>query len=150
MLTVNMQTNSFDLHFMLHAADLLEERLRERLAPLGLRPRQARIFDALARLEPVSQVKIAREFNVTPASISTMTARLIDAGYVVKVVDPHEKRAFKLRLTEQGRSCLADVYKAWRDIDEMIAQEIGPEATKQLANRTRELRDRLGGRGPST
>ena len=148
MLTVNMQTNSFDLHFMLHAADLLEERLRERLAPLGLRPRQARILDALARLEPVSQVKLAREFNVTPASISTMTTRLIEAGYVVRVVSRQERRAHELRLTEHGHNCLADVYAAWRDIDEMIGREIGSEEAKQLAALTRQLRDRLGGRGP--
>lgn len=134
---------------MLHAADLLEDCLRERLAPLKLRPRQARILDALARLEPASQVTLSREFNVTPASISTMTSRLMEAGYIMRVVDPQEKRAHALRLTDLGRSCLADVHAAWRDIDDMIANELGAEEAKQLASLTRQLRDRLGGHGPS-
>lgn len=143
-----MQTDTFNLHFLLHSAKLLEERLRARLAPLNLRPRQARILDGLARLEPASQVKLAREFNVSPASMSTMTARLIDAGYVIRVVDPQEKRAHELRLTELGRNCLSDVYAAWRDVDDMIVCELGEEAAKQLAELTRELRDRFGGRKP--
>lgn len=118
--------------------------------PFDLRGlRLARILDALARLERVSQVKLVREFNVTPASSSTMTTRLIDAGYIIRVVDPLEKRAHELRLTELGRSGLLDVCAAWRDIDEMIGREIGTDAAKQLSLLTRELRDRLGGNGPS-
>ena len=88
-----MTTGPYTLHHLLHSADLVEDALRQRLARIDMRPRQARIIDALARMEPASQVALARAFDITPASMSTMTARLIEAGFVTREVDPEEARA---------------------------------------------------------
>lgn len=139
---------SFRLHFLLHSADLLEDRLQKRLAPLDIRPRQARILDALARMEPASQVRLARAFHVTAASMSTMTARLIEAGFITRETDPEEARAHVLRLTERGRGLLVDIHAAWRDIDRLIERRLGPEKAALLADLTGELRDSLGDRVP--
>lgn len=149
-LTVSMKTKRFTMHLLLHAADLLDDRLRERLARVGVRPRQARIIDALARMEPTSQVALAREFAITPASMSTMTSRLIEAGYIVREVDPKEARAHLLRLTESGRSLLKDIHAAWHDIDRLIEQEIGEDGAAELARQTIALRNGLGGKAPGT
>ena len=135
---------------MLHSADLLDETLRHRLGRLGLRPRQARVIDALARMEPASQVALAREFGVTPAAMSTMTARLIEGGYVTREVDPKEARAHLLRLTERGRGLLDEIHKAWRDVDGLIEEKLGPDGAATLSELARDLRDALGGRVPGT
>lgn len=50
-------------HFLLHAAALLEDALRRRLAALHVRPRQARILDALARMGEASQSELARDLR---------------------------------------------------------------------------------------
>lgn len=113
-----------------------------------MRPRQARVIDALARMEPASQVALAREFGVNPASMSTMTARLIEAGLVTREVDPEEARAHLLRLTDRGRGLLEEIHAAWRDVDRLIEQKIGPELAAQLADAAKALRDGLGGRAP--
>ena len=68
-----MQFDTVKLHYLLHAATLVEEKLRHRLSEIGISPRQARVIDALARMGAVSQIALAREFAVTPASMSTMT-----------------------------------------------------------------------------
>lgn len=143
-----MTTDSFSLHFLLHAAALVEEKLRERLAEIGLRPRQARIIQALSRMEPSSQVSLAREFSITPASMSTMTVRLIDAGFVSREPHPDEARSNILRLTERGRGLLSDIHVAWRDIDALIAERLGAENAETLARLAHDLRDRLGGHVP--
>lgn len=143
-----MKTDSFTLHFLLHSAALVEERLGERLAKIGVRPRQARIIDALARMEPASQVALAQEFGITPASMSTMTVRLIEAGFISRDAHPDEARSNVLRLTERGRGLLSDIHAAWRDTDALIAKQIGPTETATLARLTRSLRDSLGGRAP--
>lgn len=148
MLTVNMLTDSFALHFLLHSANLVEEELRQRLAQIGIRPRQARVIDALARMEPASQVNLAREFGVTPASMSTMTSRMIDGGYITREADPQETRSNILRLTKQGHDLLSDIHTAWRDIDALIVARLGAEEASKLADLTRVLRDELGGRAP--
>ena len=146
--TIRMATDRFALHFLLHAADLVEDDLRRRLASLGMRPRQARVIDALSRMEPCSQVRLAREFDVTPASMSTMTVRLIEAGYVSRETDPDEARAHVLRLTESGRDLLSAIHATWREVDAMIAERIGSGPATELAKRARALRDALGGRAP--
>ncbi|WP_405402717.1 MarR family winged helix-turn-helix transcriptional regulator [Paracoccus sp. Ld10] len=145
-----MKRKRFALHFILHAADLLDDSLRHRLAVVGVRPRQARIIDALARMEPASQIALAREFGITPASMSTMTARLIEAGHVMREVNPNEARAHLLRLTESGRGLLAEIHAAWRDIDQLIEDTIGAQGAAELTEHTRALRDGLGGHAPGT
>lgn len=143
-----MTTDTFSLHLLLHSADLVEEELRQRLARIDMRPRQARVIDALARMEPTSQVSLAREFGITPASMSTMTARLIEGGFITREVDPSETRSNILRLTKQGHDLLSDIHAAWRDIDALIVARLGADDASSLANLTRALRDGLGGRAP--
>lgn len=143
-----MLTKSPFFHRFLHSADLIEAALRERLNRIGVRPKQARVIDALAHMEPTTQVALAREFHVTPASMSTMTARLIDGGFITREVDPDEARSNTLRLTERGRGLLSDIYVAWADIDAMIIAHIGADKAAQLEALTLELRNSLGGRAP--
>lgn len=83
-------------HPILHAAAVLEERLRERLAPLGITPRQARILVALDRLGAASQAVLADEFQVKAASMSTMTSRLIANGFINRQMSVADKRAMRL------------------------------------------------------
>ena len=137
-------------HLLLHSAHLIEAQLEARLEVLGIRPRQARVIDALGRMGEASQIDLARQFGVTPASMSTMTARLISAGLVSKEPSPLEARSNVLRLTWKGQDLLAEIYRAWRDIDDLLVEKLGFEKSKALADLTHELRDALGGRTPGT
>jgi DNA-binding MarR family transcriptional regulator len=144
-----MQTRKFTLHPLLHSAHLVEDRLRQRLAQVGLLPKQARVVDGLARMGKTSQVSLAREFGVSPASMSTMTARLIAAGYISREIDPDEARSNLLDLTDKGRTLLDQIHEAWADIDTLILDLLGTESTQDLQKVTRALRDALGGRAPT-
>lgn len=143
-----MQHDQFSFHFLLHAGALVEDRLRHRLADLGVRPRQARVLDALGRMGAASQVDLARAFHITPASMSTMTARLIAAGLISRQDHPNEARSYVLRLSERGRGLLSEIHAAWRDVDRLIEETVGAENAASLATLTRALRDGLGGRAP--
>lgn len=143
-----MTTDRFQLHLLLHSATLVEDELRRGLAVIDMLPRQARILDALARMEPASQISVARIFNMTPASMSTMTARLIEAGFITREIDPSETRSNILRLTDRGRSKLSDIHRVWHDIDALIAHKIGDQNAASLAALTRDLRNALGGHAP--
>lgn len=143
-----MKSEIANLHYLLHSASLLEEQLRRRLARVGVTHSQARVIDALARMGAVSQVTLSREFNITAASMSTMTARLVEAGFITRKVDPNEARSKILELTEAGQAFVSSISAAWRDVDTVIADTIGAERADQLAALTRNLRDGLGGKGP--
>jgi DNA-binding MarR family transcriptional regulator len=143
-----MQTRRFRFHFLLHSGDLVEEQLRLRLMPLGVGPRQARILDALHRMGTASQVELAKEFNVTAASMSTMTSRLVEAGLITSDLDQQERRSSVLKLTKTGTGVLEAIYAAWSDMDRVIEKAIGRDKAKSLTALTLELRDALGGRTP--
>ncbi|ERP96673.1 hypothetical protein Q669_27845 [Labrenzia sp. C1B10] len=105
-------------------------------------------MDALHRMGAASQVDLAREFNVSPASMSTMTARLIEGGFISRETNPDEMRSNVLRLTEYGEALLEDIREAWVEVDRIIESAIGPKRADELANLTLALRDALGGRPP--
>ena len=133
---------------MLHCGHLVEERLRRRLAPLGVLPRQARVLHALDRMGPSSQKRLAEEFDVTAASMSGMTSRLIAAGLIVRARDGASRRGDALRLSPSGRRVLEQVHDAWAETDRLLEEALGPEGTETLARLARDLRDALGGRVP--
>lgn len=140
---------NYNFHLHLHFSHLLEQRLRNRLAPLGIHPRQARILDALARMGEVSQVKLAREFGLTAASMSTMTSRLLAAGLIQKHVDEQEQRSNVLKLTRHGNNLLAKIHQEWQEIDRETTAVIGKENAVLFAALALQLRNAFGGSGPS-
>ena len=148
MLTMRQKNRPNNFHYLLHSAALIEKSLATKLAPLGLGPRQARVIDALDRMGPSSQVNLARECGITAASMSTMTSRLITAGYINCVTDAVEARRNTLSLSSRGLDLLNDIKKTWNEVDDDIKKLIGAEKTKSLTNLARELRNELGGNTP--
>lgn len=120
-----------------------------KLAPLGVQPRQARILNVLNQLGQTSQVDLARRFDVTPASMSTMTGRLLKAGLISREPNEDEARCNVLRLTEKGRTMMDAIYAVWDEVDGVIDEAIGKDDALALGGLTFELRNALGGRAPA-
>lgn len=135
-------------HALLHSADLLEKRLTERLAPLGVRPRQARILVAIDVIGPTSQTVLAREFDVTKGSMSTMIDRLLALGLVARRKSRTDKRGDVVTLSQAGRRMVKDICNAWLDIDSMIEAMLGTEREHLLAELASDLKTALGGKIP--
>lgn len=143
-----MKSNEAEIHFLLHAATLVKDLVRQKLLSLGLGHSQARVLDALERLGPSSQSELAQELNITAASMSTMITRMLASGYLDRERDPHEKRSYVLRLSEAGEFLLCDVRAAWLSVDEIVQDKIGAERAAVLFEVARELRNSLGGQTP--
>lgn len=143
-----MQATEHGLHGLLHSARLVEEEMRRRLSPLDIHPRQARVLTAIHHMQPVSQVDLAAEFDITSASMSTMTDRLLAAGYITRTTDPNVRRRNVLQLTDAGRAKLDAIFESWEAVDATIRDAIGPDDAQDLFRLTRRLREKLGGRVP--
>ncbi|WP_417607131.1 MarR family winged helix-turn-helix transcriptional regulator [Primorskyibacter flagellatus] len=135
-------------HALLHSADLLERRLTERLAPLGVRPRQARVLVAIDVIGPTSQTVLAREFDITKGSMSTMIDRLLALGLVQRKKSETDKRGDVVTLSSAGGLMVSDIRRAWQDIDTMVEAILGPEKQRLLAELSSELKTALGGTIP--
>lgn len=135
-------------HALLHSADLLERRLTERLAPLGVRPRQARVLVAIDVIGPASQTILAREFDLTKGSMSTMIDRLLALGLVQREKSETDRRGDVVTLSPAGARMVLDIRRVWEDIDSMIEEMLGSEKQQLLVELSSELKTALGGKIP--
>jgi DNA-binding MarR family transcriptional regulator len=64
--------------------------------------RQTSILDHLDAEHPTMLADLANHLGVTPATMSIAVGRLVDQGYVARVLDPVDRRKVQLRLTDAG------------------------------------------------
>ncbi len=103
-------------------ADLLQRltrRLRraqaERLAPLGLTPAQERALRMITRSgEPLRMTELADHLGIVPRSVTTVIDALEQAGLVRREIDPQNRRAIRLHLTERGGAVRDEMRQARR------------------------------------
>lgn len=137
-------------HSLLHSSDLVEQHLRNGLEPQGLRPRQARVLSGLNRMGRISQATLAKEYQVTPGSMSTMVTRLEKLGLITRYREPDERRSDVLSLTSKGKARLQGIRSTWKQMDTLIVDAIGVEKAQLLGELTAELTLALGGHVPGS
>jgi DNA-binding MarR family transcriptional regulator len=123
-------------------ADLLHrltKRLRraqaERLAPLGLTPAQERALRMIARDdEPPRMTELADQLGIVPRSLTTVIDALEDVGLVRREIDPRNRRAILLRLTDRGAAVRDDLREARRRAAEDLFAPLSAADRKTLAD----------------
>jgi DNA-binding MarR family transcriptional regulator len=103
-------------------ADLFQRLMRrlrraqaERLAPLGLTPAQERALRTITRSEePLRMTELADQLGIAPRSVTTVVDALEQAGLVRREIDPHNRRAIRLHLTDRGLAVRDDMREARR------------------------------------
>jgi DNA-binding MarR family transcriptional regulator len=121
-------------------ADLLQRlarRLRrthaERLVPFGLTPAQERALRMITRSEePLRMTDLADHLGIVPRSLTTVIDALEEAGLVRREIDPHNRRAIRLHLTDRGLSVRDDMREARRRAAEDLFAPLSPDDRKTL------------------
>jgi DNA-binding MarR family transcriptional regulator len=108
----------------------LTRRLRraqaERLAPLGLTPAQERAMRMIARNEePLRMTEIAERLGIVPRSLTTVIDALEEDGLVRREVDPRNRRAILLHLTDRGTAVRDELREARRRAAEDLFAPLG-------------------------
>jgi DNA-binding MarR family transcriptional regulator len=117
----------------------LTKRLRraqaERLAPLGLTPAQERALRLITRDdEPPRMTELADRLGIVPRSLTTVIDALEEAGLVRREVDPRNRRAILLSLTEHGTAVRDELREARRRAAEDLFASLSAEDRKTLAS----------------
>ena len=100
----------------------------ERLAPLGLTPAQERALRMITRSEePPRMTDLADHLGIVPRSVTTVIDSLEDAGLVRREIDPHNRRAIRLHLTDRGLSVRDDMREARRRAAEDLFAPLSAE-----------------------
>jgi DNA-binding MarR family transcriptional regulator len=122
-------------------ADLLHRltrRLRreqaEQLAPLGLTPAQERALRVMTRSEqPLRMTELADQLGIVPRSLTRVIDTLEEAGLVQREIDPRNRRAILLHLTDRGKAVRDDMREARRRAAEDLFAPLTADDRKTLA-----------------
>ncbi|WP_298815399.1 MarR family winged helix-turn-helix transcriptional regulator [uncultured Roseibium sp.] len=143
-----MKQALISIHPVLHSATLLEKRIEVLLRPTGIRHRQALILDALAQIGPTSQRHLAKQFDISAGSMSSMTERLVALGFITQNTNPENRRSDILDLTPDGRDVLEKVWIVWQEATFLITSALGDDQAETLTVLSTKLRNALGGAQP--
>lgn len=121
-------------------ADLLQRlsrRLRRaqlaQLAPLGLTPAQARALRLITRSEqPLRMAELAGLLGVVPRSVTSVIDALEQAELVHREVDPANRRAILVHLSDGGRAVWERMRQARRQAADDLLAPLSPQQRNRL------------------
>lgn len=123
-----------------HAA----RRFGERLAPLGLEPRQFGMLTRLAANEGKSQQAIGELMGLNPTRMVFLVDELEKQGLVERRRNPADRRSYALYLTGQGREKLRDARQASAAHEREIGTSLTDAQRAELASLLRKVADEQG------
>lgn len=107
-----------------HLARLLERRLRERIAPLGVVPGQFAQLLALYEVDGLTQAELCARVQIEQPTMANTLARMERDGLIVREPDPADRRRALVRLTARAREIEGELVSA--------ARAVNAEATRGL------------------
>lgn len=102
------------------------------LAPAGVTTAQAAVLAIVARPGGASQREVAQLLGVNESAVTTMAARLIEAGFVHRARDAADKRAWRLTLAPAGAAARAEVETRFARINGRMEAALSDEDIARL------------------
>lgn len=128
-------------------SNLVSQAFADRLAKHDVSVPQWVVLRCLYDMEKASLNELAGTVGVDNGALSRMMERLLQKGLVVREVDPANRRAVQLGLSEAGRTLVPRLAKEADENDEAFFGVVGEGERKQLLATARTLLDRNGFRG---
>lgn len=101
--------------------------MRMQLEALDLYPGQPQLLLALRRNDGASQGELARQMDVSPATLTVMLRRMDKKQLVQRVADPSDLRVMRLHLTRSGLEKVEEIERMIAGADEEWARLLSPE-----------------------
>ena len=105
---------------MLELVVLFAGDARRGLARVGLTLPRARLVWVLHHDGPKSQRELADALGVTPRNVTGLVDGLTDTGFVTREPHPTDRRAFRVSLTKQGATVLAELDREHKALAELL------------------------------
>lgn len=116
----------------------------ERLAPLGLEPRQFGMLTRLAANEGKSQQAIGELIGLNPTRMVFLVDELEKQGLVERRRNPDDRRSYALYLTDHGRAKLSEAQRVSIGHDREIGASLTATQRLELAALLRQVADEQG------
>jgi len=106
--------------------------LQRHLSTWGVGSGSHRLILMLFHGEGVSQRELARELHLDKAAVARMIKKLSQAGYIRKEVDPEDRRASKIHLTEDGRELVPQIRKVLNGWSNVLTGGFSPREQEEV------------------
>jgi len=113
--------------------------LNERLLPLGLSFGQFPILMRLSHEQNIMQENLVRHYHLDKGTIARAVKKLEAAGYIRRIVDPENRRAVRLFLTEKGEQIIPILRKIDREWDERVYAGLSPAERESVTSLMRRV-----------
>jgi len=98
----------------------------------GLAMSQLGALEHIRRAGSTPVTALGHHLDVSGAAASQMMERLVQQGFVLRSVDPHDRRVKKVDLTEKGRQVMAEAVCARRGWLEDLAESFSEDEKDQV------------------
>ena len=97
----------------------------------GLSMPQFSILMQLHYKGPCGMSEISERFDVSAAAASQLVDKLVQAGYIERTEDPHDRRAKLLKLSTNGAKLVDDgIQERYRWMDDLVSKLSATDQTK--------------------
>ncbi|MGW7367148.1 MarR family winged helix-turn-helix transcriptional regulator [Streptomyces sp. NPDC054841] len=102
------------------------------LKQVGLYPGQEIVMMHLWDCGPVRQSELIKICELDPSTVTKMLQRLEQSGHVRRTPDPADRRAVLVESTDTSCALLADVQRAWSELENLTLSGLDPAERAEL------------------
>ncbi|MDO9550335.1 MAG: MarR family transcriptional regulator [Methanoregula sp.] len=106
--------------------------LNDRLRPIGLSAGQIPVLMLLYNEQNITQETLVRHYQIDKGTIARAVKKLEDAGYIRRIVDPDNRRAVRLFLTEKGEQVAPVIRAINHEWEEQVCAGLSPVEKETL------------------
>jgi DNA-binding MarR family transcriptional regulator len=119
-------------------------RWAQRIAPLGIDPRQGLLLRVLGTDGPSTQADLARRIRVPASKVVGLVDELEAAGLAVRRAEQGDRRVRVVHLTDLGTRILGDLSKASAAHEKELTASLSADDRRQLVALLESVADELG------
>ncbi len=97
--------------------------------------------------EGINSEKLSKKLNVDKAMSTRTIRKLIQLGYLTKVPDELDSRAFRLYLTDEARECIPGIVKKISQWIDYITEDLNEEENRLVTHLLIKIADKTESKG---
>ncbi|MGD1821637.1 MAG: MarR family winged helix-turn-helix transcriptional regulator [Pleomorphochaeta sp.] len=103
------------------------------LSKVKLHKGQPLLLKLLINHDGIPQSSIAKELEITPATVSAMVKRMEKSGFIVRRRNAEDERVSNIYLTEEGRALRSELNNAQKEMEGIVFNGFSDEEKEILS-----------------
>ena len=116
-------------------------------ADIGIHRSQNRMLSFLSRFGAMSQNALASRMQITPAVVTVTVQKLIEGGYVERIENPSDHRAYLISITTKGQEVVDHTGAIFDMVDQGVFEGFTDEDKNLLLSLLQRMLDNMKNMG---